>query len=60
MLKKYSLFMLLAFAIILTACKEDTTVPKSSAKAITKFTFSQFNPAVQATIDESKIGRAHV
>ena len=53
MLKKYSLFMLFAFATILTACKEDTTVPKSSAKVITKFTFSQFNPAVQATIDES-------
>ena len=53
MLKKYSLFILFAFATILTACKEDTTVPKSSAKAITKFTFSQFNPAVQATIDET-------
>ena len=53
MLKNYSLLMIFAFATILTACKEDTTVPKSSAKAITKFTFSQFNPAVQATIDES-------
>ena len=53
MFKKYTLFMLFVFAIILTACKEDTTVPKSSAKAITKFAFSQFNPAVQATIDES-------
>jgi outer membrane protein assembly factor BamB len=52
-LKKYSLFILFALATILTACKEDTTVPKSSAKTITKFTFSQFNPVVQATIDES-------
>ena len=53
MLRKYSLFMLFAFATILTACKEDTTVPKSSAKAITKFTFSQFNPSIQANIDEN-------
>ena len=53
MLNKYSLFILFAFATIFTACKEDTTVPKSSAKAITKFTFSQFNPAIQATIDET-------
>jgi eukaryotic-like serine/threonine-protein kinase len=53
MLKNYALLILFAFSIILTACKEDETVPKSSAKAITKLTFPQFTPAIQATIDET-------
>jgi eukaryotic-like serine/threonine-protein kinase len=53
MLKNYALLFLFAFGIILTACKEDETIPKSSAKAITKLTFPQFTPAVQATIDET-------
>jgi eukaryotic-like serine/threonine-protein kinase len=53
MFKKYSLLILFTFVTILTACKEDTTVPKSSAKAITRLIFPQFTPAVQATIDET-------
>jgi eukaryotic-like serine/threonine-protein kinase len=53
MLKNYSLFILLGLVFTFSACKEDTTVPKSSAKAITKLTFPQFNPVVQATIDET-------
>lgn len=50
---KLSILFVLSLVFILAACKEDTTVPKSSAKSITKFTFSQLNPVVQATIDES-------
>jgi eukaryotic-like serine/threonine-protein kinase len=53
MLKNYALFILLGLVFTFSACKEDTTVPKSSAKAITKLTFPQFNPVVQATIDET-------
>jgi hypothetical protein len=53
MLKNYTLLILFGLVFTLSACKEDTTVPKSSAKAITKLTFSQFTPAVQATIDEA-------
>ncbi len=53
MLKNFALFILLGLVFTFSACKEDTTVPKSSAKAITKLTFPQFNPVVQATIDET-------
>jgi eukaryotic-like serine/threonine-protein kinase len=53
MLKNYTLLILLSLVFAFSACKEDTTVPKSSAKAITKLTFPQFTPAVQATIDEN-------
>jgi eukaryotic-like serine/threonine-protein kinase len=53
MLKNYALFILHGLVFTFSACKEDTTVPKSSAKAITKLTFPQFNPVVQATIDET-------
>ena len=52
----YSTLLLISLLGLLTACSEDiVTVPKSvsSAKAITKLVFSQFNPVVQATIDES-------
>ncbi len=52
-IKNYAFFLLLTIITCFTACKEDTTVPKSTAKAITKLVFSQFNPAVQATIDET-------
>jgi YD repeat-containing protein len=51
--KNYSVLLLLTIITLFTACKEDQTVPKSSAKAITKLVFAQFTPAVQATIDES-------
>ena len=51
--KNFRLFILIGSIFTFYACKEDTTVPKSSAKAIIKLTFSQFTPAVQATIDEA-------
>jgi eukaryotic-like serine/threonine-protein kinase len=51
--KKYSFLLLLSLITLFTACKEDQTVPKSSAKAITKLVFAQFTPAVQATVDET-------
>jgi hypothetical protein len=51
--KNYAILLLLAFVGTFIACKEAEVIPKSTAKAITKFTFSQFSPAVQATIDES-------
>ena len=53
MLKNYALFILLGLVFTFSACKEDEAIPKSSAKAITKLTFPQFTPAVQATIDEA-------
>jgi len=53
MFKNLLMFILIGSIFTFLACKEDTTVPKSSAKAITKLTFSQFNPVVQATIDEA-------
>ncbi|MES2516601.1 MAG: PQQ-binding-like beta-propeller repeat protein [Bacteroidota bacterium] len=55
MFKNYRFSILFVFSLvfIFSACKEDTTVPKSSTKSITKFTFSQLSPIVQATIDES-------
>jgi hypothetical protein len=49
--KNYSVLLLLAFVAIFIACKEEETIPKSSAKAITKLAFAQFSPAVQATIE---------
>ncbi len=52
----YATLLLISLLGLLTACSEDiVTVPKSvsAAKAITKLVFSQFNPVVQATIDES-------
>jgi hypothetical protein len=52
-LKNYSILLLLSLITLFTACKEDQTVPKSTAKAITKLVFAQFTPAVQATIDET-------
>ena len=51
--KNYIILLLLTFISVFTSCKEDVTVPKSTVKAITKFTFGQFSPAVQATIDET-------
>jgi Domain of unknown function (DUF5018) len=51
--KNYQITLLLTIITLFTACKEDQTVPKSSAKAITKLVFAQFTPAVQATIDET-------
>ena len=51
--KNYQITLLLSLITLFTACKEDQTVPKSSAKAITKLVFAQFSPAVQATIDET-------
>lgn len=51
--KNYQITLLLSLITLFTACKEDQTVPKSTAKAITKLVFTQFTPAVQATIDES-------
>jgi hypothetical protein len=53
MLKNYALLILLGLVFTFSTCKEDAAVPKSSAKAITKLTFPQFTPAVQATIDEA-------
>ncbi len=53
MFRNYALLMLLGLVFTFSACKEDVTVPKSSAKAITKLTFPQFTPAIQATIDEA-------
>ncbi len=53
MLKNYALFILLGLVFTFSACKEDEAPPKSSTKAITKLTFPQFTPAVQATIDEA-------
>jgi Domain of unknown function (DUF5018) len=53
MLKNYALLILLGLVFTFSGCKETETVPKSSAKAITKLTFPQFTPAVQATIDEA-------
>ena len=51
--KNYTILLLLAFVAVFVACKEAEVIPKSTAKAITKFTFGQFSPAVQATIDET-------
>jgi Domain of unknown function (DUF5018) len=51
--KNYAILLLLAFVATFIACKEAEVIPKSTAKAITKFTFSQFSPAIQATIDET-------
>ncbi len=53
MFKNYAFLILLGLVFTFSACKEDITVPKSSAKAITKLSFPQFTPAVQATIDEA-------
>ncbi len=53
MLKNFALLILLGLVFTFSACKENETVPKSSAKAITKLSFPQFTPAVQATIDEA-------
>ena len=51
--KNYAVLLLFAFVAVFVACKEAEVIPKSTAKAITKFTFGQFSPAVQATIDET-------
>jgi hypothetical protein len=54
MFKNFLILCTIGFALLLTtSCKEDVTAPKSSAKAITKFRFSQFSPAVEGVIDEA-------
>jgi eukaryotic-like serine/threonine-protein kinase len=53
MLRNYAFLILFGLVFTFLSCKEETTIPKSSAKAITKLTFPQFTPAVQATIDET-------
>jgi Domain of unknown function (DUF5018) len=53
MLRNYAFLILFGLVFTFLSCKEETTIPKSSAKAITKLTFPQFTPAVQATIDEA-------
>jgi hypothetical protein len=37
--KNYAILLLLAFVATFIACKEAEVIPKSTAKAITKFTF---------------------
>ena len=51
MLKNYALLILLGLIFTFSACKEDEAIPKSSAKAITEFTFADFSPLIIAKID---------
>lgn len=51
MYKNYTL--LIFVLVIICSCGEELVVKKSSAKAIVKFSFSQFNPIIEATIDET-------
>ena len=50
--QKLALFLLPTLFLII-ACSEKEVIPKSSAKAITKFRFTQFSPAIEGVIDET-------
>lgn len=53
MLKNFTFILMFGLTFIFLSCKENEPDPKSSAKAITKFTFSKLTPAVQGLIDEA-------
>jgi hypothetical protein len=53
MLKNFTFILVFGLTFIFLSCKENEPDPKSSAKAITKFTFSKITPAVQGVIDEA-------
>lgn len=55
MLKKniFLLISIVANLFVFTSCSEELILKKSTSKSIINFTFSQFNPAIDATINEA-------
>jgi hypothetical protein len=53
MLKNFTFILVFSLTFISLSCKENEPDPKSSSKAITKFSFSKLTPAVQGVIDEA-------